>query len=150
MDAEISQLKNERKRLKSEIKEYERRVEITPKVEQQLKELSRGYEVTQKEYQSLLDKKLQAELAANMERKQKGERFKVLDQAKIPERPFKPNRQKIILFGVFLGMAIGGGLVGLVEYLDHSFYKIEDLEQFTGISVIACIPKIKVRKLAEV
>ena len=150
LDAELSQLKNERKRLKSEIKEYERRVEITPKVEQQLKELSRGYEVTQKEYQSLLDKKLQAELAANMERKQKGERFKVLDQAKIPERPFKPNRQKIILFGVFLGMAIGGGLVGLVEYLDHSFYKIEDLEQFTSISVIACIPKIKTRKLAEV
>jgi len=150
LDAEISQLKNERKRLKSQIKEYERRVEITPKVEQQLKELSRGYEVTQKEYQSLLDKKLQAELAANMERKQKGERFKVLDQAKIPERPFKPNRQKIILFGVFLGMAIGGGLVGLVEYLDHSFYKIEDLEQFTGISVIASIPKIKAKKLAEV
>ena len=150
LDAEISQLKNERKRLKSQIKEYERRVEITPKVEQQLKELSRGYEVTQKEYQSLLDKKLQAELAANMERKQKGERFKVLDQAKIPERPFKPNRQKIILFGVFLGMAIGAGLVGLVEYLDHSFYKIEDLEQFTGISVIASIPKIKAKKLAEV
>ena len=150
LDAEISQLKNERKRLKSQIKEYERRVEITPKVEQQLKELSRGYEVTQKEYQSLLDKKLQAELAANMERKQKGERFKVLDQAKIPERPFKPNRQKIILFGVFLGMAIGSGLVGLVEYLDHSFYKIEDLEQFTGISVIASIPKIKAKKLAEV
>ena len=150
LDAELSQLKNERKRLKSEIKEYERRVEITPKVEQQLKELSRGYEVTQKEYQSLLDKKLQAELAANMERKQKGERFKVLDQAKIPEGPFKPNRQKIILFGVFLGMAIGSGLVGVVEYLDHSFYKIEDLEQFTGISVIASIPKIKAKKLAEV
>jgi len=150
LDAEIAQLKNERKRLKSEIKEYERRVEITPKIEQQLKELTRGYEVTQKEYQSLLDKKLQAELAANMERKQKGERFKVLDQAKIPERPFKPNRQKIILFGVFLGMAAGGGLVGLIEYLDHSFYKIEDLEQFTGISVIASIPKIKAKKLAEV
>jgi len=150
LDAEIAQLKNERKRLKSEIKEYERRVEITPKIEQQLKELTRGYEVTQKEYQSLLDKKLQAELAANMERKQKGERFKVLDQAKIPERPFKPNRQKIILFGVFLGMAAGGGLVGLIEYLDHSFYKIEDLEQFTGISVIASIPKIKAKKLAGV
>jgi len=150
LDAEIAQLKNERKRLKSEIKEYERRVEITPKIEQQLKELTRGYEVTQKEYQSLLDKKLQAELAANMERKQKGERFKVLDQAKIPERPFKPNRPKIILFGVFLGMAAGGGLAGLIEYLDHSFYKIEDLEQFTGISVIASIPKIKAKKLAGV
>jgi len=150
LDAEISQLKNERKRLKSEIKEYESRVEITPKIEQQLKELTRGYEVTQKEYQSLLDKKLQAELAANMERKQKGERFKVLDQAKIPEKPFKPNRPKIILFGMFLGMAAGGGLVGLIEYLDHSFYKIEDLEQFTGISVIASIPKIKAKKLAGV
>jgi len=150
LDAEIAQLKNERNRLKSEIKEYERRVEITPKIEQQLKELTRGYEVTQKEYQSLLDKKLQAELAANMERKQKGERFKVLDQAKIPERPFKPNRPKIILFGVFLGMAAGGGLAGLIEYLDHSFYKIEDLEQFTGISVIASIPKIRAKKLAGV
>jgi len=63
-----------------------------------------------------------------MERKQKGERFKVLDQAKIPERPFKPNRPKIILFGVFLVMAAGGGLAGLIEYLDHSFYKIDIIQ----------------------
>ena len=146
LDAEILRLKNERNRLKSAIKEYEKKVEITPKVEQQLKEFTRGYEVTQRDYQSLLNKKFQAELAANMEREQKGERFKVLDSAKIPVKPFKPNRLKIIFMGLLLGMAAGGGLVALMEYLDSSFYKIEDLEKFSGISVIASIPEIKAAK----
>ncbi|HDD45357.1 MAG TPA: protein GumC [Candidatus Desulfofervidus auxilii] len=143
LDTEIAQLKAEQKRLKAEIKKYEKRVEITPKVEQQLKELSRGYEVTQKEYQSLLDKKLQAELAANMERKQKGQTFRILDPAKVPEKPIRPNRPKLLLMGLFLGLAAGVGLVVLVEYLNQSFYKVEDLEKATGLTVIANIPEIK-------
>jgi len=146
LDAEIAKLKEEEKQLKAKIRKYQHRVEITPKIEQQLKELMRGYKVTQKEYQSLLDKKLQAELAANLERKQKGEQFKVLDPAKLPEKPYKPNRPRLLMLGVMLGLAVGGGLVFLVEYMDNAFYKIEDLEKFTQLPVLACLPEIKIKK----
>ncbi len=143
LDAEIIQLKAEQRRLKAQIKEYERRVELTPKVEEQLKELTRGYEVTQRQYQSLLDRKLQAEVAANLERKQKGERFRVIEEAKVPTRPYKPDFRKVALFGFIVATAVGGGLVVLVESLDNSFYKAEDVEQVTELPVIANIPKVK-------
>jgi len=146
VNAEISKLKIEREELQKKIKEYQRRVEITPKIEQQLKELTRGYTVTKKEYQSLLDKKLQAELAANMEREQKGEQFKILDPAKLPEKPYKPNKSKLLLVGFVLGLGLGAGCALLVEYMDHSFYKIEDLEAFTNLPVLACIPEFKAKK----
>jgi Uncharacterized protein involved in exopolysaccharide biosynthesis len=117
-------------------------VEEIPKREQELLSLKRDYANTQKNYQSLLDKKLNAQLAANMERMQKGERFKVLDPARIPQKPFKPNRPRIILLSLLLGLGIGGGLAFGVEYMDHSFRDIDDLERFIGLPVLATIPKI--------
>jgi succinoglycan biosynthesis transport protein ExoP len=115
-------------------------------LEQQLKELTRGYEVTQAEYQSLLDKRLQAELTASMEKEQKGQRFYILDEAKIPEKPFKPNLLKILFIGLLLAMTTGAGLVAAMEYLDTSFYKIEDLEGFTELPVIASIANMTKKK----
>ncbi len=150
INEEIAKLQAEKKELQAKIKEYQKRVEITPKVEQQLKELSRGYEVTKKQYQSLLDKRLQAELAANMERKQKGEQFKILDPAKLPEKPYKPNRPKLFMLGLMLGLGVGFGIAFLVEYMDHSFYKVEDLEKFSELPVLACIPEFKVSKKKRV
>jgi uncharacterized protein involved in exopolysaccharide biosynthesis len=143
----ITQLSaKENRLLQDSIKEYQKRVEMTPKVDQQLRELTRGYEVTQNEYQSLLDKRLQAEMAASMERMQRGERFLILDEAKIPERPFKPNRQTVLFIGLLLAMASGVGLVAFMEHLDASFYKIEDLERFAEVPVIASISKIREKK----
>jgi uncharacterized protein involved in exopolysaccharide biosynthesis len=139
----ITQSKTEENRLlQDSIKEYQRRVEMTPKVDQQLRELTRGYEVTLSEYQSLLDKRLQAELAASMESMQRGERFLILDEAKIPTSPFKPNRQKVLLIGLLLAMTSGVGLVVVMEQLDTSFYKTEDLERFAELPVVASISKI--------
>ena len=138
------QLRVERNQLlQDSIKEYQRRVEMTPKVDQQLRELTRGYEVTQKEYQSLLDKRLQAEMAASMERMQRGERFLIIDEAKIPTSPYRPRRLQVLLISLLLAIAAGAGLVAAVEYFDTSFYTNKDLEDFSGLPVIANILKIQ-------
>ncbi|RLG43184.1 MAG: protein GumC, partial [Thermoproteota archaeon] len=144
LNAEIEKLKEERQNLLKTIAEYQRRVEITPKVEKEYQDLIRGYEVLREEYQSLLEKKLDAELAANMEKAQKGEQFRILDPAKVPEKPYKPNRFKIVFLGIALGLGAGVGLAFLMEfYIDTSFYRVEDLETFTELPVLALIPKIK-------
>ena len=70
----------------------------------------------------------------------------ILDEAKIPTSPFKPDRQKILLIGLMLAMASGVGLVAVMEYRDTSFYKIEDLERFAELSVIASISKMREKK----
>ena len=72
---------------KRQISTYQARVENTPKREQELLSLRRDYQNIQTTYDSLLARKLEAEIAVNMERKQKGEQFRILDPAKQPQKP---------------------------------------------------------------
>ena len=74
---------------------YQKRIENTPKREQELLSLKRDYENILATHNSLLARKLEAEIAVNMERKQKGEQFRVLDSARLPEKPIKPDMKKL-------------------------------------------------------
>jgi len=142
---EISLLENEIVQLQSQIAAYEKRVEDTPKREQELLSLRRDYENTQATYNSLLERKLEAELSVNLERKQKGEQFQVVDPAEVPQRPSNPDMRKLFLMVVAAGLGIGGGIIFLLEYLDHSFRLPEEVEGFLGLSVLGTIPAIYLR-----
>jgi capsular polysaccharide biosynthesis protein len=82
-------------------------------------------------------------MAENLERKQQGEQFKVLDPARIPEKPFKPDRNRILLMGAVIGLMSGLGLAWFRESLDRSFHTVQDVEVYLGIPVIATIPSLK-------
>jgi len=142
---EIPLLENEIVQLQSQIAVYEKRVEDTPKREQELLSLRRDYENTQATYNSLLERKLEAELSVNLERKQKGEQFQVVDPAEVPQRPSNPDMRKLFLMVVAAGLGIGGGVIFLLEYLDHSFRLPDEVEGFLGLSVLGTIPAIYLR-----
>ncbi|WP_319525834.1 XrtA system polysaccharide chain length determinant [uncultured Desulfosarcina sp.] len=125
---------------------YQKRVENTPKREQELLSLRRDYQNIQATYDSLLERKLEAEIAVNMERKQKGEQFRIVDPAKLPEKPIKPNMKKLFIFIVGAGLAIGGGIIFLLEYIDNSFKRPEDIEEDLELPVLCSIPLIISRK----
>jgi polysaccharide chain length determinant protein (PEP-CTERM system associated) len=139
---EAKRLREEEKELKQQLIFYQRRIEDTPRREQELVHLTRDYDLLKTNYQSLLDKKMQAQMAENLERKQQGEQFKILDPARIPEKPFKPDRNKILLVGAVLGLALGLGLTWFRESLDQSFHTVSDLEDYLGIPVLATIPNL--------
>ena len=103
------------KNVKSHIELYQRRVEETPKREQELLSLTRDYENLKALHSSLLNRKLEAELAVSMERKQKGEQFRILDPAKASSSPVEPNIRKIIMLTLALGLGLGGGMAYLME-----------------------------------
>ena len=140
---EAKRAKEEIKNLKEQIALYQRRIEETPKREQELTLLTRDYDLMKTNYQSLLDKKIQSQMAENLERKQQGEQFKILDLARLPEKPIKPDRNKILLIGCVIGLAAGLGLAWFRESLDKSFHTVSDLEDYLGISVLATIPNLK-------
>ncbi|MFO7642917.1 MAG: GNVR domain-containing protein [Desulfosarcina sp.] len=142
---EIALLEDEIPRLQSQIAVYEKRVEGTPKREQELLSLRRDYENTQATYNSLLGRRLEAELAVNLERKQKGEQFQVVDPAVAPERPSHPDMLKLFLMVVAAGLGIGGGIIFLLEYFDQSFRLPDEVEGFLGLSVLGTIPAINLR-----
>jgi len=135
LTAEISDILNQ-------IKIYEVRVEETPKREQELLSLRRDYDNINETYNSLLERKLEAELAVNLEKKQQGEQFRILDPAKMPERPSEPDMKKLFMIFIAAGLGIGGGLVFLLEYLDSSFRKPDDIESHLGLPVLATIPLV--------
>ena len=140
IDIQIKNFKDEEIQLRSQMKKYQIRVENTPKLEQELMSLKRDYDNIRETYSSLLSRKLEAELAVNMEKKQKGEQFRILDPAKPPERPFKPDIIRIFLMSIGLGLALGFGLAYFRETLDTSFRGPNEVENILQIPVLASIP----------
>lgn len=131
---------------KSQIRVYEKRIENTPAREQELSALKRDYQSIKATYDFLLDKKLESEVSVNLEKKQKGQKFQVLDPAKLPEKPSSPNMKILFLLCLAAGPNIGFGLVFLLEYLNTSFRNPKDIESYLGVPVLATVPIIYDRK----
>jgi polysaccharide chain length determinant protein (PEP-CTERM system associated) len=103
---QISNLNSERQQIVAEINTVQAHVDRLPISEQQLAAVTRDYEITKANYQSLLDKQLAAGMAADMEKRQKSERFTLLEPARVPEVPFKPNRPLVAGAGGLLSLVI--------------------------------------------
>jgi polysaccharide chain length determinant protein (PEP-CTERM system associated) len=141
-DLEIARLKQEDQKIRSQIAHYRERIEKTPSREQDLAVLTRDYNNTRQEYSSLLNKSQAAQQAENLERRQKGEQFRIIDPARIPEKPFRPDIPKILLIGAFLGFFGGAATAFFREQMDHSFRDAQDLQFSLGFKVLANIPRI--------
>lgn len=140
---EISIAINEIENTKNQIAEYKRRVENTPKREQEILGLRRDYRRIQASYESLLSRKLEADIAVNMERKQKGEQFRIIDSAKVPQKPVSPNMKKIFMMIMVIGFGAGGGISFLLEFFNTSFRGTDDIEETLGLPVLATLPIIR-------
>jgi polysaccharide chain length determinant protein (PEP-CTERM system associated) len=138
---DLSALTDRRARLVEQIKDTERRVELIPSREQELMSLLRDYENRKKNYQALLDKRLNAHVAENLEKRQQGEQFRVLDEANLPQKPEKPNLLMIMIVGLIGGCGLGVGLAVGLEQLNPTFRRREEVEVMPGIHVLATIPQ---------
>lgn len=137
---ELSSVKDRRRRLAEHLKEFEYRVEQTPSREQDMMILKRDYENMQKNYQALLDKRLNAHVAENLEKRQKGEQFRVMDPANFPQKLDSPNLLLIMALGLLGGCGLGVGLAIGLDQLNPTFTRREDAERLQGIRVLAAIP----------
>ena len=139
-DMEIERLKQEDNKVRDQITQYRERIENTPAREQALAILNRDYNNTRDSYASLLKKSQEAQQAENLERRQKGEQFKVIDPARLPENPYRPDITKILLVGLFLGFFSGVAAAFLREQMDRSFRDAEDLQVTLGYKVWPIFP----------
>jgi polysaccharide chain length determinant protein (PEP-CTERM system associated) len=148
MQHEIQVTQIEIRDIEAQIAAYQKRIENTPKREQDLLSLKRDYQNIQTSYESLLNRKMEADIGVNMERKQKGEQFRIVDPAKLPEKPIEPDMQKIFLLVVVAGLGIGCGLAVLLEFLDTSFRNADDMEKAFALPVLATLPMLIDQKQA--
>jgi uncharacterized protein involved in exopolysaccharide biosynthesis len=140
---EVSSLKKEREAIQKGIAAVEQKIERSPRREQEMISLLRDYDNLKKSYDDLLKKKLEADVAQNLEKRQKGTQFQILDPANLPEEPFKPDRKKVMGIALLLAVALGfGGTIGL-EMLDPTLRGVSDFKHYYQIPVLACIPVIQ-------
>lgn len=139
---EIQSAETEIEELRAQIAVYQTRVENIPKREQELLGLRRDYDNIRNTYESLLTRKLEADIAVNMERKQKGEQFRIVDPARVPERPSQPDLRKLFLFVIAAGLGLGAGVAVLIEFVVPTFRKPDEVEQQYEIPVMAAIPQL--------
>ena len=141
VNLEIRSLQIERDRVQGQIAQMQGRLENVPRVEQQLLSLTRDYDNIKKSYDSLLEKRINARLAENLEKSQQGEQFTILEKAIPPEVPSGPNKLFILVAGLGAGGVLGLGLALLREYMDSTYSDSEALQTaFPGVSVLATIP----------
>jgi capsular polysaccharide biosynthesis protein len=82
-------------------------------------------------------------IAANLERRQIGEQFKILDPASRPEKPFNHmQRFGVMASAAGAGLVLGLLLVGLREVRDSSFKQDEEVHRALQVPVLALIPVI--------
>jgi hypothetical protein len=122
------------------------RIAATPAVAADFTALTRDYDTIQSSYTSLLAKYEDARAAAALENRQAGEQFKTLDPARLPESPVSPNRPLIILMGALAGLAVGFGLVALLEQMDKSLRSEDDVLSVLRLPALAVIPAIETRR----
>jgi polysaccharide chain length determinant protein (PEP-CTERM system associated) len=129
-------------RLEEQLGEVEARLADTPRVAERLASLEREHDHLFASYQDFSAKRLEAGVAADMERRQKGEKFRVLEQA-IPEsEPASPNRPVILALGLILGLVVGGSAALLIEASDSSFHDPRVLQERLRLPVLIAVPPV--------
>jgi polysaccharide chain length determinant protein (PEP-CTERM system associated) len=136
----------DQERLQNQIKLYESRVQLTPAVEQEYKQLTRDYRTALDFYNDLLNKRDQSAMASDMERRQQGEQFIVLDSANLPVIPSFPDPVLFLLGGLGGGLGVGLTVAVALELADKVIRIERDVESLLGIPALAMIPPLVAKK----
>lgn len=142
IDRDVARRMEGQRKLQAQSGDLQRRIDRIPTRESEMVALTRDYETLQKVYTTLLAKGEEAKVSANLERRQIGEQFKVIDAARLPQQPYSPNRIQMNAMGFGAGLAIGLLLIGLIEFLDNSFRTHEEIATTLGLPVLATVPAI--------
>lgn len=132
----------ELKRLEVQLGEVQNRIAATPVVQERLDALQRQYDQLNTSYRDFSARRQQAAVQANLERKQLGEQFRILEAAFPAPRPTSPNRMLILTVGMLLGVGLGAAVGLLLENADSSVHQPRDLQQLAGLPVLAAVPAI--------
>jgi len=143
IDLNIEQLRKEQAKLPELIAQCQKWIDAAPVREAEWNILTRDYDQLRRHYDQLVANNLQAQSAENLERNQKGSKFKIVDSARLAEKPFKPNFLKILLVAVVVSLGLSVSWVLAMDFIDTSFKDAGDLEDFIGVPVICSIPYIE-------
>src|SRR5215472_272861 len=138
---ELDSLRDQRKDLQARLAEYRLRVEQTPSVEHRYRDLERDRENTVAKYREIRAKEMEAEVATELEKDRKAERFSLIDPPQYPEKPQSPNRLALLLGALVVSLGGGMGAGALTEILDGSVKGARSLAVLVDAPLLAVVPR---------
>ena len=142
IQAETESLKRIIGELQKKAEVYRHRIEMTPRIEGAYQAMLIQRKNLQAKYDDLMEKLMESRVSQGLEKAQMGERFTIIDPARRPGKPVKPNRLAILLIGLVMGTGAGVGLAALREFSDDAVRDPGKLERLTALPVLANIPEI--------
>lgn len=139
LDMAISQRKRDQSGTQGQVNLYQERISASPLVQEQYKNLTRDYQQAQAFYDDLLKKMNESRMASDLEHRQQGEQFRVTDAANLPDAPTSPKRPVFAAGGFIFGLALGLGIIALLEYRNTSLRNERDIWAFTKLPTLATI-----------
>jgi polysaccharide chain length determinant protein (PEP-CTERM system associated) len=141
-ESELKVLREEERRLRAELGQFQARVDRAPLVEQEFQRISRDLAATKELYQARLRRTEDVQLADSIEQEQRGVRFRILEEAVPPKEPVGPKRLLFAVGALLMATVVAGAIALLAEALDSSFHTVDDLRQFSAVPVLVSIPRL--------
>lgn len=139
-DTDIRTLRAKRVRLVEKVAEYENRLVQTPRSEQEYSAIVRDLENSTRRYQEIRAKQMTADVAQEMEKERKSEKFTLIDPAILPEEPVSPNRGAIVFLSLVLALGAGVGSAAIRESMDNAVRGVKGLTMALHTAPLAVIP----------
>jgi len=139
IDFTIAQKKHEQAELQRQITILQARIQSSPVIQQQFKALTRDHQTALDFYNDLLKKRNDSQMATELERRQEGEQFRVLDPPSLPEQPSFPKPPLFALGGLGAGLMLGLSIVHLLEARDKSIRTKREVEVYLGVATLGVI-----------
>src|SRR6185437_8797521 len=130
IETAIVQKEHQQAQYQSQIRAYQARIQSTPAVQEQFKNITRDHATAQQFYDDLLAKMNQSKMATDLEKRQQGENFRVMDEPNLPEAPTFPNRIVFSAGGFAAGLFMGLLIVAFLEYRDTALRSERDIWAF--------------------
>jgi polysaccharide chain length determinant protein (PEP-CTERM system associated) len=135
----IKSKRAEQAQLQAQIRQYQSRIQSSPEVEEESKQLNRDYQSSLAFYNTLLTDLQNAKTATELEHRQEGEQFSLMDDANLPDGPIYPKRAVFFSGGLAAGVALGLLIAALLEYKDTALRTERDVWAFTQLPTLAVI-----------
>jgi uncharacterized protein involved in exopolysaccharide biosynthesis len=128
--------------LETRVAALDKNVDASPMVAVQLGEMTRDADLLKVKVGSLISKKAEAEIAADLETKSAPTEFRVLESAVPPAVPASPNRPQFAMLALLAALVIGGAVGMARELSDRSLHSESEVGATIALPVLASIPRL--------
>lgn len=146
---EVIHMTTVREELRAKQRTYDEWLAQMPEIEREYNDLTRDYDNAKARYRDVKAKQMDAEVAQELEKERKAERFSVGEPASLPINPTKPKRLQLAMIGLVGALGSGIGLAWLRDAIDPSVKGPLELARITRLPMLTPIPYIETRRERE-